>query len=153
MAGLNLAGLLVAVADNALKTGELERFTLHEPKSAPGQGISGSVHLTAVRPSTRTSGLAVTSVVVVFTVRIYSSMLAEPLDAIDTKVANAVDALFTAYSGDFTLGGTAMDVDLLGIEGTAMAAQAGYITIGQTMFRIMDVTLPIIMSDVYTQAP
>src|SRR6476620_3164062 len=102
MAGLNLAALLAAVESDALKTGQLERWGRHEPKSAPGNGLSGAVWLGPVNPA-RSSGLAITSVVVVLTVRIYSPMLAEPQDAIDTNLANAVDALFTNYCGAFTL--------------------------------------------------
>jgi hypothetical protein len=151
MAALNLSALLDALATDALKTGQLERFRLHEPKNAPGNGLSGSVYLQAIRPA-RSSGLAVTSALVTFTVRIYSPMLAEPQDDIDINLCNAVDALFTAYTGAFTLGGLVQEVDLLGINGTPLSAQAGYLTIGQTMYRTMDIFLSLVVDDVYPQA-
>jgi hypothetical protein len=97
------------------------------------------------------SGLAVSSARVVLNVRIYTSMLQEPQDAIDPAVADAVDALFTAYGGDFELGGAVEAVDLLGMAGPGLSAQAGYLTIADKIYRVMTITLPLLVNDVWTQ--
>jgi hypothetical protein len=57
-----------------------------------------------------------------------------------------------AYSGDFTLGDVVQEVDLLGEVGVPLRAQAGYITINQTMYRCMDITLPLIVNDLWSQS-
>jgi hypothetical protein len=79
----------------------------------------------------------------VVNVRIYQNMIAEPQDMIDPRVMAAVDALMTAYSGDFELGGTVRAVDLLGMAGTPMAAQAGYIQQDNRVYRAVTITLPL----------
>ena len=71
---------------------------------------------------------------------------------IDPNVIKAADVLMTAYTGDFALGGTIRKIDLLGAHGAALQAQAGYVTIGQTMYRCMDITLPLIINDLWRQA-
>ena len=84
--------------------------------------------------------------------RIYLPMIQEPQDKIDPTIVAAVDTLLEDFSGDFTLGGNARNIDLLGQTGEALSARAGYITIDQTVFRSMDITIPIIVNDVFTQA-
>ena len=85
--------------------------------------------------------------------RIYSNALQESPDLIDTNVIKAADALTTAYSGDFTLGGAVRDVDLLGMYGSPLRWLAGYVTINSTIYRCMDLTLPLIVNDLWSQAP
>jgi hypothetical protein len=106
----------------------------------------------AVDPIPQRSGLSSTTSRVELMERIYSNMLQEPVDMIDPNVIKATDVLCTAYSGDFTLNGSIAEIDLLGAYGTPMRAQAGYVTINQTMFRCMDITLPLIVNDLWTQA-
>ncbi len=105
----------------------------------------------AIGPS-EGSGLAATQARVEFTVRIYSNMTQEPQDGIDPELLSATDALLNAYSGDFQLGAAVMAVDLLGAYGAPLAAQSGYVTVDQTMFRVMDITLPMVIADAWTQA-
>ena len=122
----------------------------HEPKSAPGHGLWCAVWVQAVAP-VRSSGLVATSGRVEFRIRIGSSMIQEPQDDIDPAVLTACTTLLNDYSGDFTLGGTVRDVDLLGAEGTPLSAVAGYVTIGQHMYRVMEITLPVIINAVWLQ--
>ena len=75
----------------------------------------------------------------------------KPADAIDPEIMDAVDVLFTAYSGDFDLGGTVRNVDLEGATGPGLSAQAGYLNQDGKLMRIMDIVLPVIVSDLWTQ--
>jgi hypothetical protein len=52
-------------------------------------------------------------------------MLTDPEDAIDPELLAAVDALMSAYSGDFQLGGLITQVDLLGAYGKPLGAERG----------------------------
>jgi hypothetical protein len=86
-----------------------------------------------------------------FTLRMFSNMLQEPQDAIDPEMLRSVDVLMGAYSSDFDLGGTVRNVDLLGAHGVGLSAVAGYLSVDNKMFRVVDVTLPLIVNDVWEQ--
>jgi hypothetical protein len=80
-------------------------------------------------------------------------MLAEPQDAIDPAMLDAVDLLCGAYSAGFTLGGALRSIDLLGTYGAPLSAKAGYLTQDSKLYRVMTITLPCIVNDLWTQTP
>lgn len=140
------------VVSHAMTLGVFERVNGHEPKSAPGNGTSCAIWVDSIGPITGRSGLSSTSALFVVNDRVYSSMTQEPQDAIDPNITKAVGTLINAYSGDFTLGGLVRCVDLLGMSGRALGAQAGYLTQDGKLFRVMTVVVPIIINDVFDQA-
>jgi hypothetical protein len=143
--------LLDEIVSHAASLGVFDRVASHEPKNAPGSGLSCSVWADAIAPLARASGLASTSGRIAFSVRIYSSMLAEPQDDKDREILTATSALMGAYSGDFTLGGNVRAVDLLGMYGTPLSAKAGYLNQDGKLFRVMEITLPVICNDMWDQ--
>lgn len=149
---IGLAGILDAVISHAQTSGHFDTVNGHELKSAPGPGLHGEVWVSAVSPVRRRSGMAATSARVQLTVRVTTTMLSEPQDAIEPLVVDAVDALMTAYSGDFQLGGLVSEVDLLGAYGDPLQARGGYLTRDRTMYRALDITLPVILNDVWSQS-
>lgn len=150
---MNVTAILDGVVSHAMSTGLFERVNLHEPKNAPGNGLSCSVWLDEVSPAQNQSGLSMTTALVVLNVRIYSSMVAEPQDSIDPGLLSATDVLLTAYSGDFELGGNVKCIDLLGSAGTTLKARAGYLEQDRKMFRVMEIVLPVIVNDAWAQSP
>lgn len=122
----------------------------HEPKSAPSD-LTYAIFLTGLQPIPRRSGLPVTSVRLEMTGRIYKPFREVPEDLIDPAIAGATGALMAAYSGDFELGGMVCAVDLLGAYGAPLAARAGYQTVDRITFRIMDITIPMIIDDAFDQ--
>src|SRR5260370_37732 len=102
----------------------------------------------------RTCGMGATSGIVVLMARIYKNFRSEPFDMIDPDVMSATTDMMGAISGDFQFGGAAgvRAVDLLGSSGTALSAQAGYVEIDRQMFRVMTITIPIILNDMFSQA-
>lgn len=143
--------ILDAAVSHALASGHFERVNGHEPKNAPGRGLTAAIWAQSLGPVPAGSGLTRTTARLVLNIRIYSDMLQEPQDGIDPAVLRAVDALMSAYSGDFELGGNVRNVDLLGQAGIPLSAEAGYQNVGGTMYRIMTITLPLIVNDVWTQ--
>lgn len=139
------------VASHALATGLFESVNGHEPKSAPSNGLSCAIWVDRIEPVAGASGLAATSGLVTLMVRLYSSMLAEPQDAIDPAMTDAADTLLSAFSSDFELGGAVRNVDLLGASGTALHARAGYLSQDGRLYRVFDITLPLIISDLWEQ--
>lgn len=144
--------LFNAIESHARASGLFDSVNTHEPKSAPGGNLHCAIYVSTMAPVAIGSGLAATTGVLTIMARIYLPMIQEPQDKIDPTIAAATDTLMVALSGDFTLGGNARNIDLLGQTGGSLSAQAGYITIDQTTFRSMDITIPIIVNDVFTQA-
>lgn len=150
---LNVTGILDGVISHAMALGLFEQVNTSEPKNAPGNGLTAAVWADRIEPVAPASGLAATSARIVFNLRIYSSMTQQPQDAIDPNIVTALDTLMGAYSGDFDLGGTIRNVDLLGAHGVGLSAQAGYINQDNKLFRVMTVTVPVIVNDVWSQSP
>jgi hypothetical protein len=148
---VDTAGILDQIVSHALSSGWFERVNQHEPKSAPGNGLSCAVWLESIGPPRSGSGLSSTSGRLVFSVRLYTSMLADPADAIDPLLMSACDALLTAYSGDFELGATVRAIDLLGMSGDPLSARAGYLAQDNKLFRVLTITLPLIVNDLWAQ--
>ncbi len=154
MANLTDAGvqdIFDRVVSHALKQGRFERVNQHEPKNAPGKGLTCAVWVDYIGPAL-SSGLAVTSALLVLMVRVYSAFMQEPVDSIDPNAVSAVSALMGAYSGDFDLGQTIRAIDLLGMTGRTLSAQAGYIEIDRKIYRVMTIQMPIIINDAWAQA-
>ena len=146
-----VSALFSAVVSEAQQLGVFAEVRQHEPKNAPtASGLTLAVWLQGIKP-TRASGLAAVSGVVGFRARIYSNMLAEPQDGIDPELLAAAGLLMETYSGSFTLGGTVRNVDLFGSEGTALAAEAGYIQHDNRMFRVMEISLAVIVNDMWDE--
>lgn len=149
--GVDSQAIIEAVASHALAAGYFEMVNQYEPKSSPGFGLAASVWVQSLGPVPASSGLHISSARLILNVRIYSNMIQEPQDMIDPKMMEAVDALMTAYSGDFTLDGMDLAIDLLGRSGDRLGGQAGYVMIDKTHFRIFTINVPVIVNDAYEQ--
>lgn len=147
-----IVAVLDAVVSHAMASGRFETVNAHEPKNAPGNGLTCAVWVDGVVP-VLSSGLASTSAVLRLNVRIFTNMLGEPQDLIDPNVMVAVDELFAAYIGDFELGGLIRNVDVRGQHGVPLSAQAGYINQDQVMLRVVTITLPLIVNDAWEETP
>lgn len=150
---LDATGILNRVVSHAMTRGLFERVNQHEPKNAPGNGLTCAVWVDRIGPLPAGSGLAAITGVLTLNVRLYTSMLAEPQDAIDPNLMAAHDALMTAYSGGFTLGGLARCVDLLGMAGVPLSSRAGYLGQDSKLYRVITITLPVLVDDVWEQTP
>jgi hypothetical protein len=141
------------VVSYALATGRFDHVNQHEPKSAPGHGLECSVWMNTIVP-TRSSGLNAVSGVVTLYARIYTNFRKQPYDMIDPEVMSAVADLIGALVGDFDFGGAVnvRAVDLLGAwTNVPLSAAAGYVEIDRQMFRVMTITIPIVINDMFTE--
>ncbi len=143
-----------AIASHAAASGHFESVNSVDIGSTPSnQGIVAVLWPRRIRALPGASGLNSTSVAIEFNMRLMCSMNTDPFGQIDPRMIAAADALMNAYSGDFTLGGTIAYVDLLGQHGAPMESQSGFLTIGEDeRFRIVDITIPCIINDVWNQA-
>lgn len=146
-------GLFDAIVSDLLALGVFDSVNQHEPKSTPQNGVTASVWIDRFTPVGRASGLSAVSGVVVFNMRIYTSMVSMPFDYIDPNVATAAMTVMDTFSNDYTLGGMVRNVDLLGMYGVPLAWQAGYIEIDRKMFRQVTLSVPLVINDLFTMEP
>lgn len=150
---LDILSITDAVMSHAMASGHFERVNGHESENPPGHGLTASVWSRRTTPVPRRSGLNSVSVRLVFNVQIEGSMQMDPPDAIDPNMLAAVDALCAAYAGDFTLGGVVAEVDLLGQYGEPLDVVAGYLPRDGALYRVMTISLPVVVNDLWTEAP
>jgi hypothetical protein len=74
-----------------------------------------------------------------------------PEGLIDINIAMAAAAIIGVMSGDFDLSGAVRNVVLLGGSSAALGGRAGYQTIDGTTYRIMDITIPVMINDAIVQ--
>lgn len=155
--GLPTQGIIDALASHAAASGYFERVNGFEPTTAPGYGLTAGVWVDRIAPVPAVSGLNSTSAVLTMFVRIYTSAESDPPDAIDPHMVDATDALMAAYSADFRLGGLVHSVDLLGRTGgplgVGLTAQAGYLELSDATLRVMTLSVPLIVIDLWEQVP
>jgi hypothetical protein len=148
---LDIRTILAAVESHALASGYFDAVNGHEPKSAPQNGLTCAVWVEQIGPARGGSGLDSTSARLALNVRLYTPMVQEPEDAIDPALMDALDALLAAYSADFELDGLVRQVDLLGTYGDPLSVRAGYLTTSGAEYRVMTITLPLIVNDLWEQ--
>lgn len=149
---LDLTTILNAVEAHALASGYFDAVNGHEPLSPPTSGVTCAVWTEMIGPARGGSGLNSTSARLALFVRLYTPLAQLPSDAIDPAMMTALDALMTAYSGDFELGGLVREVDLLGAYGDPLSGRAGYLKTSGTDYRVFTITLPLVVNDLWSQA-
>ena len=142
--------LFANLQSHAMKLGLFDTVNTHEPKNAPGTGVWCTIWIQRLRP-TRSSGLAKTSGYVEFTGRVGASFMQQPEDGIDPGIVTAVSKLMEEYTGAITLSSSVRCIDILGMDGTPLSALAGYVTIDHKVYRVMDITIPVLVNDMWTQ--
>lgn len=150
---LDVRAILNAMTSHAMTLGQFDRVAGHEPKNAPGSGLWAAMFLGDGEAVGEVSGLDKASGRVEVQIRITQNMLTEPMDDIDPKIAGAIDALMTVYCADFTLGGLVRNVDVFGQTGPALGWRAGYLEQDHKMYRAFDVTVPMIVNDLWELSP
>lgn len=149
--------LFTAIQSGGQKLGVFDQVVTHEPKSAP-QGLPAlAVWLAPVTPLGTASGLGATSGRISLAGRIYIPDTTKPEDVVDAKLLGLISALFGWVTGGFTLidpvtsQPLVMEVDLLGHFGEPLAAVPGYLEQDGKFFRVANLTIPLIVSDLWQQ--
>ncbi len=147
----DVRGIISALETHAMSLGKFESVNLHEPKSAPGNGVTCAIWLSDYAASPLSSGMATTSIRAEWSVRIYHAAFTSTPDMIDPTVMEAVHDFCVALAGDFTLGGLVQSVDIMGRHGERVRARPGYQNIDGKIFRVMTILVPVIVDNVWDQ--
>ena len=144
--------IIDAVISDVQRTGYFDMVQGFEPGRMPGKGLTAAVWVIAIDPI-RASGLASTSGRIAFNLRLYSRISKEPTDIIDPELMRAASSIMRQYHDDFDFGltETVRNVDLLGAYGVPLSLITGWLEQSGGWFRIADITVPVIVNDVWPQ--
>lgn len=150
---INSKAIIGRVASIAAASGFFDSVNMFETKSSPGiEGLHYAVWVNnGPRPVAQASGLTAVSARLELTARVYKGFKSEPEAQIDTNITDAVDYLMGGFVGDFELGGEVRNVDIFGAHGAQLDARTGYMSMDRTVFRICDITIPLIINDAWTE--
>ena len=150
---LDLTTYRSVALSHAQGLGLFEQVLGHEPVSAPGSGLIYALWVARIGTVPAGSGLAAGTGRLELTGRVFMPADTQPEDDVDLAVTSAVDQLMAAYSGDFEFGGSVRNVDIFGAHGTGLQAVFGYARFDSTTYRVATLTLPLVINDVWTEAP
>lgn len=135
--------------------GYFAQVFIGEPKSPPVDQMTAAIQMMEILPTQVTLGTDIE--VHTLQVRVYRNAMGEanagggPDEAIEYETAQAVSKVLSDLAGGFTLGGKVRAVDWNGEEGgLKVAAKWGHLDVGGTMFRVADITVPLIVDDAVT---
>ena len=151
----NIKATLDAIASHISRSGYVADVQIGEPSGPPDatDRIHAAVIMTAANVVDLT--LATTVEQHIVTVRLYRRAAfgaGEDAGAVETDMALAVSEISSNLIGEFDLGETMRNIDIGGQYGQGFQAQFGYVTLGSTMYRTVDITVPLIVDGSATQA-
>lgn len=146
--GDDVNALYAALESHAKLLNIFARVNTHDSENAPGTGLSCSILLGPIAGDGKLSGQGSVSGTITFLVMVWNPLMQRPLEGVDPAVLTAVSTLLNEYSGNFTLGGTVRNIDLLNLR-----ADPVYVNQEGTEFRVMQVTVPIAINDLWVMSP
>lgn len=151
--GLDIDAVYAGLISHLQNLGVFSLVNDFEPKAAPLNGPHAALWLESFAPARGRSGLQSTTMRLAFNLRISMNMISEPQSGTDPLVLTATALAIREFSGDFDLNGSISHVDLLGAYGDPLQGRAGYLDQDGKKYRVMVVTIPLIINDVFDQAP
>jgi hypothetical protein len=150
---VDVEGTITRLVNHAKMLGAFEVARATEFKSAPPNALCFALWVQRLGSSPVGSGLSSTNAALQVTARIYFPMTHKPEAEIEGKVFGAAGGYLGRINGDYTLGGTVRNVDILGEVGDVLAWQGGYLAIDNKVSRIADLNMNVIFNNSWEQAP
>ncbi|GHH57726.1 DUF4082 domain-containing protein [Lentzea cavernae] len=152
---LNTKAMQQALASHAMVLGNFKTVSLHEPRVRPAEPLHVALWWSTITPIDA-SGLAVTSARVEWLLRMYTPGEQEPQDEMDAIIGDATDRLIGSLARDFDLDDHVVDglvrmIDIRGAHGARLNAVAGWARWSDGMSRVVTVTIPVIVNDVWQE--
>ncbi|MCR4340906.1 MAG: hypothetical protein NUW01_13585 [Gemmatimonadaceae bacterium] len=149
MAAFNIKSTLLAIQSYLAASGHVKLARIGEPKSPP-ESVTAAVYMSSVAVAELTLATTIESQVV--TIRLYRGAF-DDAEAAELELAQVVSNISRDLLGEFDLGGTIRNVDAGGQYGTGLSARWGYVDVGGTMYRVADMTVPLVVDDSASLAP
>lgn len=153
MAGIEPDVLTDRLVSHAKSLGVFDQINEFPGGSAP-TGLSCAIWNQSCSPARGASGLKATTIRLEYTVQLRHKVITAAPEMIDPRMIRATSRLMAAYSGDFSLGATVKNIDLLGAHGEPLGYQAGFIdweNDPSNVYRVITITVPLIINDVFEQ--
>lgn len=149
ISSVDIEGTLRMVQSYLSQSGLFAAQQIGEPKSPPAVGLAAAVFMADAGVAEVVLDSTIERHAV--TIRLYRNMLAEPLEDAEIEMANAASRILTDMYGDYDLGATVRAIDVAGIYGGGVHARWGYVEVSGVMFRIVDISLPLIIDGAAAQ--
>ena len=151
----NIKATLDAIASHIATTGYVSEVRVGEPSSPPD--AIDRMHAAIYMASANVVELTLSTTIEqhVGTVRLYRRAAfgqGDDAGAVEAEIALAVAQITSNLVGEFDLGATMRNIDIGGQYGQSLSATFGYVSLGTTMFRTVDITVPLIVDGSATQA-
>ena len=140
----NVKRTLEAMLSHIAEGGYVRSSQIGEPKAPPAAILSAALFMadSAVVATTLQDTIEVHTV----TIRLHKKVeFTEPGDAAEFELANVSAEIASSFMGDFDLDGTIRNVDVAGQYGQGLTSTWGYLDIGSTVFRVVDILVPMIV--------
>ena len=151
----NIKATLEAVESHISRSGYVSDVQIGEPVAPPD--ATDRIHAAIYMATAGVAELTLSSTIElhVATIRLYKrAAFTEGDDAgeVEMDMALAVSEITSNLIGEYDLGATIRNIDVAGQYGQAVTAQWGYVALNQTMFRSVDITLPLVVDGSAEQA-
>lgn len=136
-----------SVQSKAAESGYFHTVELGEPKSSlQGHGMEAYIWMDSVAVAGTTLNYAIEIHTV--TLRLYMPMLTGDTLEDEVEMDAAVNQVKRNLAADFDLGGTVRNVDFAGQHSGGLESVTGFVDLSGTQYRIVDITLPVIVDDI-----
>jgi len=140
-----------AIVSMIKMTGYFDKVQGFEPDRKPGSGMTAAVWFAGMRCIGAASGLDKSTAMVTFMIRLYQNRMMEPKDIIDPRLSAAASNIIRRYHDDFDFDGAVGHVDLLGAYSDGLTSVSGYLDQDKSIFRVIDISVPCVVYNVWTQ--
>ena len=148
---LEIINIQNQVLTHCQQIGVFDNVLTEEPDSLQAGTTTASIVLDSIKPDPKTSGLAQTNAIIVFKIGIWQNSTVHPHFGVPQETMLAAETLIESLHTSLTLNNDVMTVDLFGWSSTGLDVQTGYAPFDEGIYRIVEITVPIIVNDVWTQ--
>jgi len=159
MAAFKIKDTLVALQSKIRAMGNVYEARIGEPHSPftpAGQTrrVAAALWMTDWTPTlTLSTSVEVFTVMVRFHVDTFARDLSpDDIQQLELDLTDAFNEFTTDVQQEFDLGGNIRNVDVAGEMSEGMSAAWGHVAIANTMYRVIDITVPMIVNDIATHA-
>jgi len=124
------------------KRGEYSLVQIGEPKSPPRGDLAAAVFVSDASVVGVT--LQTTIEIHELTIRLYRNMMEEPEEDNELRISQSVTGIVSDLLGDYDLGASVRNL-AVGEYGRTISATYGYLDVGGTMYRSVDISVPLIV--------